>query len=91
MIFLRRVSGDSMLPTLRPGQVVVCHEIRKFMAGQIVVAFVGGREVIKRIAKIDGATIYLGVDDIAHAHNGKYYAKIVDTNIMGVVFWPRNL
>jgi phage repressor protein C with HTH and peptisase S24 domain len=91
MIFLRRVTGESMLPTLRPGQIVICNEIRKFSVGQIVVAFVKGREVIKRIVEIDGATIYLGVDDSAHAHNGKYYARIIDRDIMGVVFWPRNL
>jgi phage repressor protein C with HTH and peptisase S24 domain len=80
-----------MLPTLRPGQVVVCHVIRKFSVGQIVVAFVGGREVIKRIYKIEGSDIYLGVDDTVHAHNGEYYAKIIDSNIVGVVFWPKNL
>ena len=80
-----------MMPTLTDGQVVLCHQFRKFKAGQIVVAFVRGKEVIKRISKIENHMVYLAVDDDEHAHNGKYYAKIADSNIEGVVFWPKNL
>jgi len=80
-----------MMPTLKSGQTVWCHQYRNFKTGQVVVAFVGGREVIKRISKIDGHTIYLSVDDPQHMHKGRYYAKISDSKIEGVVFWPRNL
>ncbi len=91
MIFLRRVSGNSMSPTLKDGQLVICHQVRNFRPGQVVVAFVKGREVIKRIGKIDRGKIYLTVDDSKHAHNGEYYASITDSKIAGVVMWPRNL
>lgn len=91
MIFFRRVSGDSMTPTLENGQIVLCHQIRGYKKGQVVVAFVKNKEVIKRILKVDKDKIYLGVDDQKHAHNGKYYAILPDTKIEGIVFWPRNL
>lgn len=91
MIFFRRVIGSSMEPTLRQGQIVLCHQVRNFKKGQIVVAFVGGREVVKRISKIEEGTIFLSVDDNKHAHNGKYFAKITDSKIEGVVFWPFGL
>ena len=91
MIFFRRVSGDSMTPTLYDGQTVICHQFRGFKKGQIVVAFVKNTEVIKRVVKVDVDKIYLGVDGKKHAHNGKYYAVISDTKVEGVVFWPRNL
>jgi phage repressor protein C with HTH and peptisase S24 domain len=91
MIFIRRVTGESMTPTLRSGQLVICHQIRDFRVGQIVVAFVDGNEVIKRISKINDGKIYLSVDDKNHAHNGKYYAVVSDSKIEGIVFWPRNL
>lgn len=91
MIFFRRVTGDSMMPTISEGQIVVCHQIRGFKKGQIVVAFVNNLEVIKRVVKVVDDKIYLGVDDKKHAHNGKYYAVISDIKVEGVVFWPRNL
>jgi phage repressor protein C with HTH and peptisase S24 domain len=91
MIFFRRVVGNSMKPTLKDGQLVMCHQVRDFKKGQIVVAFVNGREVIKRISKIQSGSVYLKVDSLEHAHKGKYYAKIPDSMIEGVVFWPRNL
>jgi len=91
MIFFRRVAGDSMTPILRDGQITVCHRFHGYKPGQIVIAFVDGREVIKRIAKIQKNMVFLVVDDEAHAHHGKYYAKIQDNKIVGVVFWPRNL
>lgn len=89
MIFVRRVTGDSMTPTLRSGQIVLCHQIRNFKKGQIVVAFVGGREVVKRIGKIEKGTVYLVVDDDKHKHAGEFYAKIPDSKVEGIVFWPR--
>ena len=90
MIFFRRVTGDSMSPTLSDGQIVIFHQIKNFKVGQIATAFVD-KKVIKRIIKIDGDKIFLGVDDQKHAHNGTFYATVNDKNIDGVVFWPRNL
>jgi SOS-response transcriptional repressor LexA len=90
MIFVRRVEGNSMTPTLRSGQLVFCHQLRDFKNGQLVIAFVKGREVIKRIAKIEQGRVYLSVDDAKHAHNGTYYAVVPDSKIEGVIFWPRN-
>jgi SOS-response transcriptional repressor LexA len=77
-----------MTPTLQDGQLVVCHQIRKFKTGQIVIAYVKSKEVIKRIVKIDKDRIYLGVDDSSHAHNGKYYAVVSDVDVQGIVIWP---
>jgi phage repressor protein C with HTH and peptisase S24 domain len=91
MFFLRRVTGDSMNPTLENNQLILCSQDRNFKAGQVVVAFVKNKEVVKRIAKIENSYVLLEVDDKKHAHNGKYYAKILDTNIEGIVIWPRNL
>lgn len=91
MIFIRRVTGESMTPTLTGGQLVLCHQIRGYKKGQIVVAFVNNKEVIKRIVRIDRDKIFLGVDDQKHAHNGKYYAVITDSKIEGIVFWPKKL
>jgi len=91
MIFVRRVVGDSMLPTLKPGQIVFCHEIRQFRKGQVVVAFVGDREVIKRIASIENGRISLRGDNEGKSTDSRHYGSVTDTKIEGTVFWPRNL
>ena len=65
MIFLRKVVGVSMLPTFKPGSLVVCHKIYKNLRkNDVVVAAVNGREVIKRIEYITkDKKIYLKSDN----------------------------
>lgn len=91
MVFIRRVVGDSMSPTLKNGQIALCHQLGSFESGQVVVAFVDNREVIKRINKIENDKIYLTSDNLQHLHGRQYFAVITDTKIVGTVFWPRNL
>ena len=87
MIFFRRVVGESMLPTLKPGKIVWAHEVRGFKENQVVVAFVNGREGIKRITNIDNGVITLSSDNKESTSNP--YARIPDKDVMGVVFWPK--
>lgn len=87
MIFFRRVVGDSMMPTLKPGKIVWAHEVRSFKENQVVIAFVSGREVVKRISAIDSGVITLSSDNKEASSDP--YARIPDKDIMGVVFWPR--
>lgn len=89
MIFVRSVVGDSMLPTLRDGQVVFCHSIRKFRKGQVVVAFMNGREVIKRITSLENGRVFLEGDNKEKSTDSRKHGSVVDSNIEGVVFWPR--
>lgn len=85
MIFFRRVEGNSMEPTLRDGQIVWAHEIRMFRPGQVVIAFVDGREIVKRIISIENGKVTLSGDN-KQATNSYV---IADSKIEGVVFWPR--
>lgn len=49
MVYLRRVVGQSMLPTLRPGQVCVFIKTTRYRHGDIVLAKAEGRPVVKRV------------------------------------------
>jgi nickel-type superoxide dismutase maturation protease len=91
MIFVRRVVGDSMAPTLTDRQIVWFHQLRKFSVGQIVVAFIDGREVIKRIAAIENGRVFLVGDNEEHSTDSRHYGSVTDTKIEGILFWPRNL
>ncbi len=86
MILFRRVIGHSMEPTLKEGQYVWAHQVRNFKPGQIVIAHIGSKEVIKRIAKVESGTVYLTGDNKSHDHD---IGNVVDSMIVGVVFWPR--
>ena len=89
MIVIRRVVGKSMEPTLKEGQVVIAHQLRNFKPGQVVIAFIDGREVIKRITKIENNSIFLEGDNAAHSSDSRAYGPVVDTKIEAVVFWPK--
>lgn len=89
MIFIRRVVGDSMFPTLSDGQLVLAHMIRSFRTGQVVIAHVNGREVIKRIKKIENGKIFLEGDNKQASTDSNNYGPLTDTHVEGIVFWPR--
>lgn len=89
MIFVRRVVGNSMYPTLTDGQLVMAHMIRNFREGQVVIAFAGSREVIKRIKKIENGRVFLEGDNKKASTDSNTYGSIADTDIEGIVFWPR--
>jgi phage repressor protein C with HTH and peptisase S24 domain len=91
MWFIRRVDGDSMSPTLKNNQLIICSHDRDIKSGNVVVAFVKNREVVKRVAKMESGHVFLESDNKAHRHGSRYYAKIIDTKIEGKVIWPRNL
>ncbi len=49
MFFIRRIVGDSMSPALKSRQVVVFKKSRRFKPGQIIIANIGKKEVVKRL------------------------------------------
>lgn len=90
MFFIRQVKGDSMSPTLSNGQYVLAHNYRKFREGQVVVAFMRGREVIKRITAIENGRVFLQGDNPDGSTDSRQLGTIPDTHIEGVVFWPKS-
>ena len=88
MIYLRRVVGDSMNPTLRRKQLVVVSMTRKFQVGDVVVAFMNRREVIKRIMHIKDGRVFLEGDNKAHSTDSRTYGWIPDRHILGKVVFP---
>ncbi len=59
------VSGDSMKPTLKNGQVIIIDKTNfKIDSGDIVVFTLEGERVIKRVFGIPGDTIYLSEDGV---------------------------
>ena len=94
-IFMQ-VSGDSMLPTLKPGDVVLADRNGKPREGKVVIAEhpQTGTWIIKRLTKVEDDGYWLEGD----AHNPTTAATSADSWVFGaikrdqikaVVIWPR--
>lgn len=85
MIYVRRVFGESMLPTYRRGQIVVALRRRRYRKGDIVIAKAMEREIIKRVVRI--------VDDMVHLEGDNALAssqhEVPVFDIVARVYWPR--
>lgn len=91
MLLLRRIVGTSMLPTLRPDQIVVVLRPAKYKSGDVVVVRHHGIEKIKRIAELQNDTVYLEGDNTAASTDSRHFGYLPSTVIKGKVIWPRNL
>jgi len=89
MIALRKVRGNSMKPSFRDGQVVLMTTNRSFKIDDVVIAYVQGREVLKRVKGIRVGSIYLTGDNEPESTDSRQYGWIKDTSVIGVVLWPR--
>ena len=85
MIYLRRVSGHSMEPTLKPNQLVIGVKTISLSMGQIVFARHEGREVIKRL-RDNGGTLQLVGDNPGAQHT---ISGVSRSDIFARLVWPR--
>ncbi|HVU59749.1 MAG TPA: S26 family signal peptidase [Candidatus Saccharimonadales bacterium] len=89
LLVLRRVVGESMLPTLRPEQLVVGIGIGAPKDGQVVILAHGGLEKVKRIASINGETAYVLGDNAPASTDSRQFGRVPREQIIARVIWPR--
>lgn len=88
MIQLRRVVGASMNPTLGNGQIIVVSDLKTPRTGDIVVAVLGGREVVKRIKTIhDDWQVELIGDNLQESTDSRSLGTVPMRHVLGVVVW----
>lgn len=84
MLYVRRIVGRSMQPSFRPGQVVIFRKSDTVRIGQVVMADVNGREVIKRVQRVDGSVVELFGDNPDGSTDSRSYGPISTSQIKGV-------
>ncbi|HET7630385.1 MAG TPA: S26 family signal peptidase [Candidatus Saccharimonadales bacterium] len=81
---IRRVVGDSMIPALKAGDIIISLPL-KVGAGDIVVARQNNREVIKRVAKIDENGYFLVGDNMTKSTDSRKHGSVKKGDILGRV------
>lgn len=86
---IRRVDGASMEPTLKSGTIVIAIKAKQLKVGNVVIAELDGRQVIKRISHIDNDEYHLLGDNLKHSSDSRTKGAVCRSKIYGRVVWPR--
>lgn len=89
-MIIRRVVGNSMLPYLKPGNIVLAKKVNKYKIGDIVIANVNNRQVIKRVKNINNNLYELIGDNKNESTDSRSFGMVQSTDIKGVVFKSYN-
>lgn len=90
-LLLRRVSGDSMQPILRSGQLVLAGGSRRLQAGQVVIVRHNGIEKIKRIQQLEPDRLYVVGDNLSASTDSRHFGWLPRASVRGRVVWPRTM
>lgn len=81
---IRRVRGRSMLPALEPGAVVLFRK-RNVEKGDIVLAHLASREVVKRVKNVEANSYYLVGDNRLESTDSRELGPVKKEAIQGVM------
>lgn len=86
MFLLRRVHGESMSPTIKHGEIILAkRNVNQLRVGQVVIANVDNRQVIKRISKIKHGELFLEGDNKEGSTDSREYGFVSRSNIYAKV------
>ena len=83
-MLIRSVEGNSMLPGLVPGTIVVAFR-RQPRRGDVVIAHMGTVDVVKRVEKVENGRYYLLGDNRDESVDSREFGAVKKGDILGVV------
>ncbi len=86
---IRRVSGDSMAPTLKHGRIVIAKRMPGITPGRIVVISHNGLEKIKRVQDLLDGQVFVVGDNPNKSTDSRSFGRIPAESIIGEIIWPR--
>ena len=87
-IVLRRVVGESMLPTLKPGELLIGVKTKRVSPGDIVIVNHNGLDKVKRVKEVTKDSIYILGDNPRQSSDSRYFGYISINKILARVIWP---
>lgn len=88
LFVIRRVTGESMLPSLHPGRIVVGIRPGMIRQGDIVIVSHEGLEKIKRVQQINGLKVYIVGDNPDASTDSRHFGWIRRDQVVARVVWP---
>ncbi len=89
-LFIRRVSGDSMIPSLSAGRLVYATSFCAVLSrGDIIIILHNGLEKIKRIQAIEGDWLYVVGDNQLASTDSRAFGWLCRDVVQGTVIWPK--
>lgn len=86
-----KIYGRSMLPTLTPGQSILCFNWAYLFAspkiGEMVVIKLKGREMVKRIKQVQNDLFFVMGDNQKESTDSREFGAIKKSNIHGKVIF----
>jgi phage repressor protein C with HTH and peptisase S24 domain len=78
-----------MAPTFRAGQLIALISSSNLRIGDVVMFEHDGLEKIKRVARLDGARLYVLGDNPAASKDSRQFGWIGTESVRGKVIWPK--
>ncbi len=85
------VAGDSMRPTLAPGERLLVTERGEVRPGVVVSVSTTDRELVKRVMGVGGDRVRVGGDNRTASTDSRAFGSLPRTAVTGVVravYWP---
>jgi len=83
--------GNSMVPFLPDGTIVIMCRTRHLRPGQVVLFRHEGLDKIKRIVRVQGTQLYVQGDNLAASTDSRSFGWIDRATVVGRVIWPRRI
>jgi nickel-type superoxide dismutase maturation protease len=86
---VRRVAGESMVPTLTPGRIVFVRPFRTLRVGEVVIVRHDGLEKIKRITMLEDGLVFVTGDNPEQSTDSRSFGWLPEELVVGKLLWPR--
>ena len=87
---LRLVQGKSMEPTLHEGDIIIATKKFSLKKGSLIIAKIGDREVVKRIADVKDSKVYIIGDNPNYSTDSRSYGWLSKEQIIAKILWSKN-